>query len=200
MTCRARLRDVISRKTIALSVICCRTARAGSDARKQMMRRRRLKASDSRHRPFFRCRTATSCSNGLKILLVENPAIPAIALNAQRSDRVRAMSPEEKAGLAIMVSRLLDEGTKNRTSLEIAEAIESVGGAIETRRILRADCGFSSTCSRRYRSGTGTGGRSADQSDFPGRIRRKRKGDERSPRSPAPRIVRRWSRAGPSTN
>ena len=31
-----------------------------------------------------------------------------------------------------MVSRLLDEGTENRTSLEIAEAIESVGGAIET--------------------------------------------------------------------
>ena len=31
----------------------------------------------------------------------------------------------------MMVSRLLDEGTENRTSLEIAEAIESVGGAIE---------------------------------------------------------------------
>jgi zinc protease len=40
--------------------------------------------------------------------------------------------PESKAGLAIMVSRLLDEGTQNRTSLEIADAIESVGGAIET--------------------------------------------------------------------
>src|SRR5207249_11373173 len=35
-----------------------------------------------------------------------------------------------------MASRLLDEGTENRTSLEIAEAIESVGGAIE------ADGGF----------------------------------------------------------
>src|SRR5262249_61353398 len=31
-----------------------------------------------------------------------------------------------------MVSRLLDEGTENRTSLEIADAIESVGGAIDT--------------------------------------------------------------------
>src|ERR1051326_937563 len=31
-----------------------------------------------------------------------------------------------------MVSRLLDEGTESRTSLEIADAIESVGGAIET--------------------------------------------------------------------
>jgi len=31
-----------------------------------------------------------------------------------------------------MASRLLDEGTESRTSLEIADAIESVGGAIET--------------------------------------------------------------------
>jgi zinc protease len=31
-----------------------------------------------------------------------------------------------------MVSRLLDEGTANRSSLQIAEAIESVGGALET--------------------------------------------------------------------
>jgi zinc protease len=31
-----------------------------------------------------------------------------------------------------MASRLLDEGTETRTSLEIADAIESVGGAIET--------------------------------------------------------------------
>jgi zinc protease len=39
--------------------------------------------------------------------------------------------PEPKAGLALMVSRLLDEGTENRTSLAIAEEIESVGGSIE---------------------------------------------------------------------
>src|SRR6185295_16430628 len=40
--------------------------------------------------------------------------------------------PESKAGLAIMASRLLDEGTETRNSLEIADAIESVGGAIDT--------------------------------------------------------------------
>src|SRR5262245_65756145 len=36
------------------------------------------------------------------------------------------------SGQARIVSRLLDEGTETRTSLEIADAIESVGGAIET--------------------------------------------------------------------
>src|SRR5438552_6711539 len=68
--------------------------------------------------------------NGLKVLLVENPSIPTVSLTASVLAGAR-YDPEPKAGLAIMASRLLDEGTENRTSLEIAEAIESVGGAIE---------------------------------------------------------------------
>ena len=68
--------------------------------------------------------------NGLKVLLVENPSIPTVSLTASVLAGAR-YDPESKAGLAIMVSRLLDEGTENRTSLEIAEAIESVGGGIE---------------------------------------------------------------------
>lgn len=68
--------------------------------------------------------------NGLKVLLVENPSIPTVSLNATIQAGAR-YDPEIKAGLAIMVSRLLDEGTENRTSLEIADAIESVGGGIE---------------------------------------------------------------------
>jgi zinc protease len=70
-------------------------------------------------------------SNGLRALFVENAAIPTISINASVLTGARYDS-EEKAGLALMVSRLLDEGTRNRSSLEIAEAIESVGGAIET--------------------------------------------------------------------
>ena len=70
-------------------------------------------------------------ANGLIVLLVENPSIPAVALSVSVLTGAR-YEPEEKAGLAIMASRLLDEGTKTRTSLEIAEAIESVGGTLET--------------------------------------------------------------------
>jgi len=69
--------------------------------------------------------------NGLKVLLVENPSIPTVSVTASVLTGAR-YDPEAKAGLAIMVSRLLDEGTATRTSLEIADAIESVGGAIET--------------------------------------------------------------------
>src|SRR5215510_3624106 len=68
--------------------------------------------------------------NGLKILLVENPSLPTVSMTGSVLAGAR-YDPESKAGLAIMVSRLLDEGTQNRTSLEIADAIESVGGAIE---------------------------------------------------------------------
>src|SRR5579862_8581319 len=70
-------------------------------------------------------------SNGLKVLLVENPSIPTVSMNASVLAGARC-DPETKAGLAIMVSRLLDEGTETRTSLEIADAIESVGGAIDS--------------------------------------------------------------------
>ena len=69
--------------------------------------------------------------NGLRLLFVENPTIPTVSFNMNLMAGARRES-EELAGVAVMVSRLLDEGTRTRKSLEIAEAIESVGGAIET--------------------------------------------------------------------
>jgi zinc protease len=69
--------------------------------------------------------------NGLRVLLVENPVIPAIAINATVLTGARH-EPEDKAGLAIMASNLLDEGTKTRSSFDIADAIESTGGHLET--------------------------------------------------------------------
>jgi len=69
--------------------------------------------------------------NELKVLLVESRSLPTVSITASVLAGARH-DPEAKAGLAIMVSRLLDEGTENRTSLEIADAIESVGGAIDT--------------------------------------------------------------------
>ena len=68
--------------------------------------------------------------NGLRFLLIENSSIPAITFNMSFHAGARS-EPEERAGLAVMVSRLLDEGTSRRSSLEIADAIESVGGAID---------------------------------------------------------------------
>src|SRR6185436_16274122 len=92
------------------------------------MRRTSVKTDLISHRAFQVHESVLD--NGLKVLLVENPAIPTVSINASVLTGAR-YDPEEKAGLAIMVSRLLDEGTESRNSLEIAEAIESVGGAIE---------------------------------------------------------------------
>src|SRR5215831_20593140 len=95
-----------------------------------MRRRRKLKPTELGLRRTLDVHSHT-LQNGLKVLLVENPSIPTISLTASVLAGAR-FDPEPKAGLAIMASRLLDEGTETRTSLEIADAIESVGGAIET--------------------------------------------------------------------
>src|SRR5215467_9963531 len=97
---------------------------------KQTGRTKKLKPTELGLRRAFDVHSHT-LPNGLKVLLVENPSIPTISLTASVLAGAR-FDPESKAGLAIMASRLLDEGTETRTSLEIADAMESVGGAIET--------------------------------------------------------------------
>jgi zinc protease len=67
--------------------------------------------------------------NGLTLLTVERHNLPmvkvAVSLNAGS-----LMEPAEKAGLANLTASLLTEGTQSRTSREISEAIEFVGGSI----------------------------------------------------------------------
>lgn len=89
-----------------------------------------MKTSDPQIGRSFDVHSQT-LANGLKVLLVENPVVPAIAITVSVLTGAR-QEPEETAGLAIMASNLLDEGTKTRSSLEIAEAIESTGGHLET--------------------------------------------------------------------
>src|SRR6185369_4731684 len=93
-------------------------------------RRTRLKSTDIGLRRALAVHSHT-LDNRLKVLLVENPSLPTVSMTASVLAGAR-YDPESKAGLAIMASRLLDEGTQTRTSLEIADAIESVGGAIDT--------------------------------------------------------------------
>ena len=73
--------------------------------------------------------TCLTLDNGLRFLLIENHFIPSVSFNMTFLAGSR-YETEGLAGLAAMVSRLLEEGTTNRSSLDIAQAIESVGGAI----------------------------------------------------------------------
>lgn len=67
--------------------------------------------------------------NGMTMLVVYRPNLPIVSMNVV----VRAgaaVDPEGKAGLADLTAGLLRRGTARRTAPEIAEAIDSVGGAL----------------------------------------------------------------------
>ncbi|HET9533166.1 MAG TPA: pitrilysin family protein, partial [Blastocatellia bacterium] len=70
-------------------------------------------------------------ANGLVLLLSENHALPAVSINGivRAGSRYEA---DEKAGLASLVGEMIDEGTHTRTSHQIAEMVESVGGRLAT--------------------------------------------------------------------
>ncbi len=70
--------------------------------------------------------------NGLTVLVVEQHALPIVQIQALvKTGSVQ--DPPDKAGLANLVASLLDEGTMTRDATQIAEQIEFVGGALETR-------------------------------------------------------------------
>jgi zinc protease len=69
--------------------------------------------------------------NGLQVIAVPHHEQPAVTLRLY----VRAGSaqdPADKPGLAAMASTLLDQGTTTRSAEQIANAIDSIGGAMGT--------------------------------------------------------------------
>lgn len=71
----------------------------------------------------------TQLPNGLRLLVVENHALPVANLDLYvRSGS--ASDPQDKLGLAQMTAALLDKGTPARTAVQIAETVEGVGGSM----------------------------------------------------------------------
>lgn len=71
-------------------------------------------------------------ANGMTVLVLEQHFLPIVEIHAL----IRAGSaqdPPEKAGLANLVASLLDEGTTTRTSKQLAEQIDFVGGSLEAK-------------------------------------------------------------------
>lgn len=69
--------------------------------------------------------------NGMILLVSPQPSIPIVSV--QMIIRAGALrDPEGKEGLASLTADLLDEGTQTRSSTEIAEAIDFVGGSLST--------------------------------------------------------------------
>jgi zinc protease len=91
--------------------------------------------------------------NGMTVLVLEQHYLPIVEIHALIKAG-SAQDPPEKAGLANLVTSLLDEGTVTRSSKQLAEQIDFVGGSIGTKasedftsvtvRVLKkdADLGF----------------------------------------------------------
>lgn len=68
-------------------------------------------------------------SNGMTVLVLEQHFLPIVEIHALVKVG-SAQDPPEKAGLSNLVASLLDEGTTTRTSKQLAEQIDFVGGSL----------------------------------------------------------------------
>lgn len=71
-------------------------------------------------------------SNGMTVLVLEQHFLPIVEIHSLIKTG-SAQDPPDKAGLANLVASLLDEGTTTRTSKQIAEQIDFVGGSLEVK-------------------------------------------------------------------
>lgn len=70
-------------------------------------------------------------ANGLKLLVKEDHRLPFVEFRAVFQGGVLAETPENN-GVTQLLARMLLQGTQKRSSEQIAEEIESVGGSIDT--------------------------------------------------------------------
>jgi zinc protease len=69
--------------------------------------------------------------NGLEVFLVEFHDLPLIDFNLMIKTG-GAANPADRAGLADLTANMLDEGTKTRSALEIADQVASLGATLTT--------------------------------------------------------------------
>jgi zinc protease len=70
--------------------------------------------------------------NGITVVILEQHFLPIVEVHALIKTG-SSQDPPEKAGLANLVASLLDEGTQTRTSKQLAEQIDFVGGSLEVK-------------------------------------------------------------------
>jgi zinc protease len=81
-------------------------------------------------RPYeFPRAVSRTLPNGLRVFFVEDRRLPLVAASLQVLAG-HAYAPPEKAGLASLTAALLREGTKSRTSQDIARAVDGAGGQL----------------------------------------------------------------------
>ncbi len=78
--------------------------------------------------PAYELRTL---GNGMRVVSVAHHEQPAVTVRLLVGAGA-AQDPEGKAGVADLVAQLLDQGTTSRSASEIADLIDSIGGALGT--------------------------------------------------------------------
>lgn len=76
--------------------------------------------------------TKITAPNGMTVLVLEQHFLPMVEIHALIKSG-SAQDPPEKAGLANLVASLLDEGTTTRSSKQLAEQIDFIGGSLEAK-------------------------------------------------------------------
>ena len=69
--------------------------------------------------------------NGLRVVAVAHHEQPVVSLRLLVGAGA-AQTPQDKAGMGDLVAALLDQGTTSRSAQEIADQIDSIGGALST--------------------------------------------------------------------
>jgi len=83
------------------------------------------------HEVTFSQPKETKLANGLRLIVVERPGIPLLA--AELIVRTGAeVDPKDLAGTASMTGSLLTRGTESMTAPQIATAIETLGGSLDS--------------------------------------------------------------------
>ncbi|MEJ2203545.1 MAG: pitrilysin family protein, partial [Gemmatimonadota bacterium] len=70
-------------------------------------------------------------SNGMRIVMVERSALPLVSLELQFRGGAAAHAPA-KAGLAAITADMIDEGTRTRSALEIADEVDLLGASLSS--------------------------------------------------------------------
>jgi predicted Zn-dependent peptidase len=93
-------------------------------------------------------------NNGLRVYVVERRNVPLVTMRLVL-DAGAAADPAGRGGVAALTAEMLDEGTATRTSLQLADELESLGADINTNAGYDAASVSLSTLSRNVRPALG---------------------------------------------
>src|ERR1700730_753457 len=74
----------------------------------------------------------TTLSNGINVMVLEDHRFPLVTVQFDINGAGPIYEPASQPGLAGATARMLEEGTKTRTSKQIAEQIDSLGASLSS--------------------------------------------------------------------